>query len=64
MNAFENTPVPGTDSHAPSLLDAAIRLQQLQLDTWLAWQQGWADAAAEIYDEWACRFAGGIPIDG
>ncbi|MBL0726581.1 hypothetical protein [Piscinibacter sp. HJYY11] len=42
----------------------ALRLQQLQLDACMAWQRSLAATGQELFDEWACRFAGGAPIDG
>jgi hypothetical protein len=41
-----------------------LRLQQLQLEACLTWQKALADTGQACYDEWACRFAGGAPIDG
>lgn len=40
------------------------QLQRLQLDAWLSWQKSWADSSQELFDEWSCRFGGGVPIDG
>jgi hypothetical protein len=40
-----------------------FRLHKLQLDACLSWQQAVAATGQEFYDEWACRFAGGAPID-
>jgi hypothetical protein len=40
------------------------QLQRLQLDAWLSWQKSLADSGQELFDEWSCRFGGGVPIDG
>lgn len=41
-----------------------VQLQRLQLDAWLSWQKSFADSGQELFDEWSCRFGGGVPIDG
>ncbi len=38
--------------------------QRMQLDAWLSWQKAMTGNGQELYDEWACRFGGGVPIDG
>jgi hypothetical protein len=47
-----------------ALVANVVQLQRLQLDAWLAWQQSFAAGGQELVDEWACRFGGGVPIDG
>jgi hypothetical protein len=47
-----------------TLVTNAMQLQRAQLDAWLSWQKSWAANGQELFDEWACRFGGGIPIDG
>lgn len=42
----------------------AVRGQQLQMEVMFAWQATVAAFSGEIWDEWRCRFAGGVPIDG
>ncbi len=51
-------------SWASALALNAVRVQQLQIDTMLAWQAAAVAINGEIWDEWRCRFAGGVPIDG
>jgi hypothetical protein len=41
-----------------------VEAQQLPLRSALAWQQAMVATQQELFDEWACRFAGGVPIDG
>ncbi len=43
--------------------EAMLHMQKLQLDAWFSWQQSFADVGQELFDEWACRFGGGAPID-
>lgn len=47
-----------------ALLASVAQLQRLQLETWLSWQKSFADSGQELFDEWSCRFGGGVPIDG
>lgn len=49
---------------ATLLAENVLRLQQLQLESWLSWQKTLAASGEEFMDEWTCRFAGGVPIDG
>ena len=44
--------------------DTAFRNQQVVLEAMLAWQRSLAALQAEWWDEWACRWAGGVPLDG
>lgn len=44
--------------------ESLLQLQRLQLDAALSWQRSLTATGQELYDEWACRFAGGAPIDG
>jgi hypothetical protein len=40
-----------------------LQSQQLQLQSWLSWQEGLAAYQRELWDMWVCRWAGGAPID-
>lgn len=42
----------------------AAKAQQLQIGSILAWQAAVVAINGEVWDEWRCRFAGGVPIDG
>ena len=53
---------PDTGPWAPCL-DAWMQAQRLQADWLQAWQRSWAALLQELYDDWACRWAGGVPID-
>jgi len=47
-----------------TVFESIANVQRLQLDALLAWQASFAAVAQEFADEWACRFGGGVPIDG
>ena len=59
-----------TDNAQPSLslsstfVDNLFQIQRAQLDAMVAWQTSMASVGQELWDEWACHFAGGVPIDG
>ena len=38
--------------------------QQLQAQALIGWQATMMGIGKEAWDEWQCRFAGGVPIDG
>ncbi len=56
------TPPPGTDLPL-WLTETALRAQHLQLLTLLSWFEALAVMQNELWDEWACRWGGGVPID-
>lgn len=64
------TLAPQTDSALPllslssTLADGLFQIQRAQLNALLLWQKSMASINQEIWDEWACHFAGGVPIDG
>ena len=43
--------------------DSCMRIQQLQWEALASWQQGFATYTKDFWEQWACRFAGGAPID-
>lgn len=47
-----------------SFADFLVLLQQAQLNLLLTWQQSVVAMNQEIWDAWASRWAGGVPIDG
>jgi hypothetical protein len=40
-----------------------LQTQQLQLQALVSWQEGAVAFQRELWDLWACRWAGGVPID-
>ncbi len=49
---------------ASALALNAVRVQRFQIEAMFAWQAAVVAINREIWDEWRCRFAGGVPIDG
>lgn len=47
----------------PALFQGLLLAQQAQLDAVLAWQKAFVSVNQEIWDEWVCRWGGGVPID-
>jgi hypothetical protein len=45
-------------------VEFALQVQQMQLEAWRAWQGSLPNWNAPLFDWWACRGAGGVPIDG
>jgi len=46
-----------------ALADSCLRMQRLQWDALAAWQRSLATFNEDFWEQWACRYAGGIPID-
>jgi hypothetical protein len=44
--------------------ESLMMMQALQLDVLLFWQKSMVDFNRELWDQWTCRWAGGVPIDG
>jgi len=40
-----------------------MQLQRRQLEIVAAWQKTVNDVGQELWDEWVCRFGGGVPLD-
>ncbi|GAA4339159.1 hypothetical protein GCM10023165_18290 [Variovorax defluvii] len=47
-----------------AVIDSLMRVQQAQLQMLTLWQQPFAAVNQELWDQWICRFGGGVPIDG
>jgi hypothetical protein len=62
-----NTTPPGAHQPAPdwpnALVANLIEVQRMQLDALVSWQQSVAAYYNDLWDRWACRWAGGVPID-
>jgi hypothetical protein len=41
-----------------------VEFQRLQWQSFLAWQQTLVVFSRDLWEQWACRYAGGVPIDG
>jgi hypothetical protein len=46
-----------------SMTQGILEAQRLQWDTWTAWQQSLLTFNRDLWEQWACRFGGGVPID-
>ncbi len=44
--------------------ESLMHAYQIQIGALVAWQQSLATLNKELWDEWACHWAGGVPIDG
>jgi hypothetical protein len=62
--AFQTDGTQPLLSLSSTLTENIFQIQRAQLDAVLAWQQSMASVGQELWDEWACHFAGGVPIDG
>lgn len=47
----------------PTVLQGLLLAQEAQLQALLAWQKAIAALNQELFDEWVCRWGGGVPID-
>ena len=46
-----------------ALVQSCLQAQQLQWEALAAWQQSLATFSKDFWEQWACRYAGGVPID-
>lgn len=57
---------PGADpvvAWATTFARGWLQMQQLQWAALGAWQQSFTTFGKDFWEQWACRYAGGIPID-
>jgi predicted Abi (CAAX) family protease len=47
-----------------SLVDAIFEAQRVQWEALLSWQESLATCAKDCWEQWAVRYAGGMPFDG
>lgn len=62
---------PVRDRYAISALDwqraaveVCVQAQRNQYQIFAAWQKTLIAVNQELWDQWACRFGGGVPLDG
>jgi len=56
---------PAGSQVAPtSLVDAYFEAQRAQWEALLSWQRSLATCGKDLWEQWAVRYAGGMPIDG
>jgi len=41
-----------------------LQAQQNQFQLLAAWQKAMEDSQRDLWDQWICRFGGGVPLDG
>lgn len=46
-----------------ALIAAMFAAQRLQWEAMSAWQQSLLAFNRDLWEQWACRYAGGVPID-
>lgn len=57
----------GASSNVPygqALFTPFFDAQRLQWNALLEWQKSMTEFSKDFWEQWACRFAGGVPIDG
>ena len=47
-----------------AIIQSLLQAQQIQLQMLTAWQQPFTAVNKELWDQWICRFGGGVPLDG
>ncbi|MEQ1682936.1 MAG: hypothetical protein ABL916_04755 [Burkholderiaceae bacterium] len=55
-------PAPA-DTPAHWLTETVLQAHHMQLLALLSWFEALSAIQNELWDEWACRWAGGVPID-
>jgi hypothetical protein len=57
-------PTPAASLWWSSLAAPWLEAQQLQWEGLAAWQRTFAAVQKDIWDQWVCRYGGGVPLDG
>ena len=60
--ATRQDPVPSPE--APTFIDTFFEAQRSQLQALLSWQESLATCGKDCWEQWAVRYAGGVPFDG
>lgn len=47
-----------------AFFESLSQAQQIQLQILAAWYRPFAAVNQELWDQWICRFGGGVPLDG
>lgn len=47
-----------------ALVDGCVQAQRSQYQVLAAWEKALVAVNQELWDQWACRFGGGVPLDG
>jgi hypothetical protein len=69
MTSTRSTPAKGRPA-APASTDELLLLlspffeaQRAQWEALMSWQQSWATFNQDFWEQWAVRYAGGMPLD-
>ncbi len=54
---------PGIVFLPTTLFVNVLTVQQHQMQAMIAWQQSMADIQQDLYDRWACQWAGGARLN-
>lgn len=54
----------GSPGGPSSLFDFIFEAQRVQWKALLSWQESLATCGKDCWEQWAVRYAGGMPIDG
>jgi len=46
------------------MFNPIFEAQRMQMDALLCWQQSIVTMQKDVWDQWAVRYGGGVPIDG
>lgn len=63
-NPTTASPPKASSDVLPSLTHPLFDVQRAQWEALLAWQQSLATFGQDFWEQWALRYAGGMPIDG
>ena len=61
--SLPTTELPPLFMFAGALAANLVGMQRVQLEILWAWQRAGHAVQQELWDEWACRWAGGVPLD-
>ena len=61
-NPTPSAPFP--DARALWWADPLFAVQRTQWEAFLSWQQSLATFYGDLWEQWAMRYGGGMPIDG
>ena len=63
-NPTKATPAAASSEELLSLANPFLEVQRAQWAAWQSWQQSLATFHKDFWEQWAVRFAGGLPFDG
>ncbi len=63
-NTLPAAPAPSNLLWPMATTETVVQSQRVLWNACTAWQQSLLVWNRDLYDQWACRFGGGVPIDG